>query len=113
MDVAPQETVGSLLMYEDQKEVLFMWSEIEKYLNFLTLKQKVHKKVKSFKDVTICFRFNVISYRTGESKWSTIMEGYTKNFVEFYQNKEEGIKRNSSEHIWIFSTLVHQVTAHL
>ena len=99
VDVAPQENVGSLLMYEDQKEVLFEGEETGKYLNFLTLKRKIHDKVRTLKDVTICFRFNLISYR-GESRGSMIMDGYTKNYVEFFQNKEAGTKRNASERMF-------------
>ena len=112
VNVAPQENVGSFLMYEDQKEVLFEGEDTGKYLNFLTLKQKIHNKVKTFKDVTICFRFNLISYR-GESRGSMIMDGYTKNYVEFYQNKEEGQRGMHQSECFLLLILFHPVTVSL
>ena len=82
-----QENVGSLLMYEDQKAP-YESSQVAKYYNFLTLKRKIHQEVKKFKDITVCFRFNLLSYR-GEAQASGFMYAYTKNHVTFLRGLTE------------------------
>ena len=59
-----QEVSQAILLYEDQKELNIdgcydCW-------NFLTLKKKLHSEVKKFEDFTICYRLNILSYRTEE-----------------------------------------------
>ena len=58
-----QDTIPSFLLYEDRTEIdLNNGNEV----NFLTLKKDMHKEVKRFKDFTLCFRLNFLSY--GESE---------------------------------------------
>ena len=85
-------------MFEDQKEDLpfeYTDANLMKYFNFLTLNRKVHSELKKFKDITVCFRFNLLSYR-GESRASLLLYGYTKNHVEFLRGLGKSI---NSEHI--------------
>ena len=77
--VRTQEIVSSLLLYEDQKDVVF--EENGKSFNFLTLKRKMHEERKHFKDVTFCYRFNFLSY-IDETRTSNIVFGYRDNYVE-------------------------------
>ena len=62
-----QETYTALLLYEDQKELGI--EDCPNCLNFLTLDKKVHDTRKSFDDFTVCFRFNLLSFR-GDGKMS-------------------------------------------
>jgi hypothetical protein len=64
--VLAQETPTAILLYEDQKE---MKIDRSNEFNFLTLKEKIHQETKKFEDFTMCFRFNLLSYR-GESRAS-------------------------------------------
>ena len=86
-----QESIGTLLLYEDQKEVPF--EDINKNWNFLTLKEQLYKEKKTFQDVTICFRFNLLSYR-GESKTNMLIHAYSENWVEYVKNEVTGQKEN-------------------
>ena len=84
-----QENVRALLVNENQKEG-FSGMKRREYYNFLTLKRKIHQDVKKFKDIAVCFRFNLLSYR-GESRSSDIIVGQTSNHVEFMSGNREGI----------------------
>ena len=88
--VPSQETIMSLLMYEDQKGMAYDWADFWTYFNFLTLKRKIHEDVKKFKDITVCFRFNLLSYR-GEARSSNLIAGYSKNHVEFLRGLDKTI----------------------
>ena len=53
----------TFLFYEDQ-EFRFDWGDQENTFNFLTLKKKMFEERKSFDDITVCFRFNLLSYKS-------------------------------------------------
>ena len=89
-----QESMGTLLLYEDQKEVPL--EDINENWNFLTLKEQIHKEKKTFQDVTVCFRFNLLSYR-GESKTNFLIHAYADNYREYVKNTVTGVIENGTD----------------
>ena len=61
--VQAQDTIPSFLLYEDRTEID---PQDGNEVNFLTLKKEIHKEVKRFKDFTLCFRLNFLSYGDSE-----------------------------------------------
>ena len=53
--ISNAEDIDALLLYED----LQVLKENE---NFLTLKRNIHQDIKNFKDFSICFRINFLSF---------------------------------------------------
>ena len=88
-----QEKVGSLLLYEDQKPGIP--NALSKHLNFLTLKNDIHRETKHFEDVTFCYRFNFLSF-ISKTKGSLIFSAYTPYYVELVSPKT-GAKRNTTD----------------
>ena len=75
------EKMSGLLLYEDQKEEICNSMDC---WNALTLKNKLYESEKSMEDFTLCFRFNLLSYR-GKEKVHTILRAKT-NMYKLYEN---------------------------
>ena len=52
------EDIDALLLYEDQQDL----QVLKENENFLTLKRNIHQDIKNFKDFSICFRINFLSF---------------------------------------------------
>ena len=62
------ETIPSFLLYEDRRAVDIQNGH---QVNFLTLKENVHKEVKRMKEFTLCWRMNLLSYGDTEGDKAT------------------------------------------
>ena len=80
-----------------------------KYFNFLTLKEKIHKEIKHFEDVTFCYRFNFLSF-IAYNKRSAIFLARTPNYVEFV-NPISGTKRNLTDGLSSAISPIYQLSA--
>ena len=67
------------LFYEDQKEDICGSFECQ---NFLTLKRQIHATEKKMEDFTVCFRFNLLSYRAKNKESALFAAGTDKRIMD-------------------------------
>lgn len=80
------EQMKGFLFYEDQKEDICGSFACQ---NFLTLKKQIHATEKKMEDFTVCFRFNLLSYRAKNKESYLFAAGTDKRIMDTSGNEIE------------------------